>query len=165
MDHSRMEKLRPTVSGRWIPLVSIKQRPEDWTRKHKRAGTLVDTVSCITHTCLGRSCAAHVRSRSAGNLQQHQTQRIRLAVAWWGCRYRGWPQRMNNSPRPAPTLCCETNIQQHLCVWKKKKIKNHPSSIHEVPFPLPPEKTSPQLCFLQTVRIALPGLGWQRGTE
>lgn len=33
-------------------------------------------------------------------------------------RHTGEVQRMNNSPPWAQTSCRETNIQQHLCVWK-----------------------------------------------
>lgn len=33
----------------WISVVSIKQRPGDWTRKHKRAGTFADSGDCLMH--------------------------------------------------------------------------------------------------------------------
>lgn len=44
-------------------------------------------------------------------------------------RHTGWVQRMNYSLPWAQTLCRETNIQQHLCVWNPLPFN------HQVPFP------------------------------
>lgn len=52
---------------------------------------------------------------------KHQTLQIRVAVALARQRHTGWVQRMNNSLPCGQTLCCETNIQQHLCAWRKEK--------------------------------------------
>lgn len=60
-------------------------------------------------------------------------------------RCTGWVQRMNNSLSWAQTSWRETNIQQHLCVWKSS-----PPSTQQFHF-LGENFTpvSPQLCFLQ----------------
>lgn len=82
--------------------------------------------------------------------REHQTLQIRAAVALVRQSHTGWVQRMNNSLPCAQTLCCETNIQQHLCAWRGGGVL----------FPwenLSP--ASPRLCFLQIVRIPLPSAG------
>lgn len=125
----------------------------------------------MQQTRLGWTAAAHVWSRSAGNLLQHQTLHIMLAVAWWGWGTEAGPAGWIIHLHESRTLCCETNIQQHQRVWTPP----HSVLPHPQPFnprgssPLPPQRNfnpaSPQPCFLQTGRGALPGQGRLQSRE
>lgn len=107
-----------------------------------------DTYAFLGQAQLWSSSTALFSHRK--KLQQHQTLQLRLAVARWGRVTQVWFRRWiihSHEPR----LLAVRLIFNSTCV-----SENLPPSTHQVPFPgenLTP--ASPQLCFLQTVRIAL----------
>lgn len=87
-------------------------------------------------------CASFRHTGSAQVVGKLQHQRSAASnMADQGCsrparwRRTGWVQRMNNSLPCAQTLCCETNIQQHLCAWRRKRGKKKGSSPQGEPQP------------------------------
>lgn len=122
----------------WIPLVSIKQRPEDWTRKHKRAGTLVDSGDCLMHhphlpqtdLCGSRSepfcrepaAASNAAYQACSSLARLQVQRLAP---------RGWIIHLGE-----PRLYAAKLIFSSTCVSEKKKI----NPLQSMRFRFPPRE-------------------------
>lgn len=75
--------------------------------------------------------STHISSNQVVGKLHHQRQEA-SNIADQGCssparqRHTGWLPTMNNSLPCAQILCCETNIQQHLCAWRKGKKSSFP---------------------------------------